>query len=323
MSQLPTIIDIQPILNEVSAVVKRGVHELIYDYAQSHLIRELEKCRAEMEYYKTELEILQKNNTRLNSSKENISLNIEEVSDTQSVDEDCTIEKILLQNEVMSKNVRVSLPVSSDEESEEDEEEEDEEEEEEDEEEQCEAEQEQDEEQGEAEQEQEEEEDTDLWKCSYCFTKNKKYKLNCANCFVLIDVSHNFGIEQAEKKLIELEEQQNQEKVQNECKEELDEEEEEEEEEEEQEEEEQEEEEQGEAEQQSEEEEMDTEAEEDQSEAEEEEEEEEEEEVFEIEIEDVTYFATNEENGPIYAVDKDGDPGNQVGYLKDGEPFFY
>ena len=51
--------------------------------------------------------------------------------------------------------------------------------------------------------------------------------------------------------------------------------------------------------------------------------EEDEEEVFEIEIEDVTYFATNEENGPIYAVDKDGDPGNQVGYLKDGEPFFY
>ena len=59
------------------------------------------------------------------------------------------------------------------------------------------------------------------------------------------------------------------------------------------------------------------------TEAEEEAEEEEEEEVFEIEIEDVTYFATNEENGPIYAVDKDGDPGNQVGYLKDGEPFFY
>ena len=49
----------------------------------------------------------------------------------------------------------------------------------------------------------------------------------------------------------------------------------------------------------------------------------EEEEVFEIEIEDITYFATNEENGPIYEVDKDGDPGKQVGDLKDGEPFFY
>ena len=49
----------------------------------------------------------------------------------------------------------------------------------------------------------------------------------------------------------------------------------------------------------------------------------EEEEVFEIEIDDVSYFATNEENGPIYEVDKDGDPGNKVGYLKDGEPIFY
>ena len=125
MSQLPTIIDIQPILNEVSAVVKRGVHELIYDYTQSHLTRELEKCRAEMEYYKTELETLKKNNTRLNISKENISLNIEEVSDTQS-DDDCTIEKILLQNEVSSKNVRVSLPDSSDSEEEEEEDEEEE-----------------------------------------------------------------------------------------------------------------------------------------------------------------------------------------------------
>ena len=56
---------------------------------------------------------------------------------------------------------------------------------------------------------------------------------------------------------------------------------------------------------------------------EEEVEEEEEEEVFEIEIDDVTYFATNEENGPIYEVGQDGDPGKQVGYLKDGEPFFY
>jgi len=56
---------------------------------------------------------------------------------------------------------------------------------------------------------------------------------------------------------------------------------------------------------------------------EEEEEVDEEEEVFEIEIDDITYYATNEENGPLYEVDKDGDPGNKVGYLKDGEPFFY
>ena len=47
------------------------------------------------------------------------------------------------------------------------------------------------------------------------------------------------------------------------------------------------------------------------------------EEVFEIEIEDITYFATDEENGPIYEVDKHGDPGKKVGYLKDGDAFFY
>ena len=47
------------------------------------------------------------------------------------------------------------------------------------------------------------------------------------------------------------------------------------------------------------------------------------EEVFEIEIDDVTYYATNEENGPIYAMDESGDPGNKIGHLKDGEPFFY
>jgi hypothetical protein len=51
--------------------------------------------------------------------------------------------------------------------------------------------------------------------------------------------------------------------------------------------------------------------------------EEDEEEVFEIEIYDVSYFATNEENGPLYEVDEEGNPGNKIGYLKDGEPFFY
>jgi len=48
-----------------------------------------------------------------------------------------------------------------------------------------------------------------------------------------------------------------------------------------------------------------------------------EEEVFEIEIADVTYFATNEENGPFYEVDESGDPGKEAGYLKHGEPFFF
>jgi len=49
----------------------------------------------------------------------------------------------------------------------------------------------------------------------------------------------------------------------------------------------------------------------------------EDEEVFEIEIDDVTYYTENEENGNIYSVDENGDPGNKIGYLKDGEPFFY
>jgi hypothetical protein len=55
---------------------------------------------------------------------------------------------------------------------------------------------------------------------------------------------------------------------------------------------------------------------------EEEEEEEEGEEVFEIEIDDVTYFATDEENGILYEVDKDGEVGKKVGIIKDGEPIF-
>jgi hypothetical protein len=46
------------------------------------------------------------------------------------------------------------------------------------------------------------------------------------------------------------------------------------------------------------------------------------EEVFEIEIDDVTYFATDEENGIIYEVTADGDVGRKVGILKDGEPIF-
>jgi hypothetical protein len=48
----------------------------------------------------------------------------------------------------------------------------------------------------------------------------------------------------------------------------------------------------------------------------------EDEEVFEIEIDDITYYATHEENGILYAVEKDGDVGAQVGIIKDGEPIF-
>ena len=50
---------------------------------------------------------------------------------------------------------------------------------------------------------------------------------------------------------------------------------------------------------------------------------EEEEEYFEIEIDDVTYYTNDEENGFLYAVSEDEDVGDKVGYIKDGEPFFY
>lgn len=49
---------------------------------------------------------------------------------------------------------------------------------------------------------------------------------------------------------------------------------------------------------------------------------EEEEELFEIEIDDITYYTNNEENGIIYEVTKDEEVGKKVGYLKDGEPYF-
>ena len=53
------------------------------------------------------------------------------------------------------------------------------------------------------------------------------------------------------------------------------------------------------------------------------EEEEEEEELTEIEIDDVTFCTNDEENGFIYELTEDGDVGDKVGYLKEGEPFFY
>ena len=56
---------------------------------------------------------------------------------------------------------------------------------------------------------------------------------------------------------------------------------------------------------------------------EEEEEKEEEEEYFEIEIDDVSYCTNNETSGFIYDLDEDGEVGKKLGYLKDGEPFFY
>ena len=51
--------------------------------------------------------------------------------------------------------------------------------------------------------------------------------------------------------------------------------------------------------------------------------EEEEEELVEIEIDDITYCTNDEENGFIYELSEEGEVGDKVGYLKEGEPFFY
>jgi hypothetical protein len=42
-----------------------------------------------------------------------------------------------------------------------------------------------------------------------------------------------------------------------------------------------------------------------------------------ITIDDVDYCTNNEENGFIWELTEDGEQGVKVGYLKDGEPFFY
>ena len=51
--------------------------------------------------------------------------------------------------------------------------------------------------------------------------------------------------------------------------------------------------------------------------------EEEEEELTIITIDDVDYCTNNEETGFIYELDEEGEQGDKIGYLKDGEPFFY
>ncbi len=55
---------------------------------------------------------------------------------------------------------------------------------------------------------------------------------------------------------------------------------------------------------------------------EEEEEEEEEEGVFEIDVEGVSYYTTNEMNGDLYTIDVNGDPEDMVGKLVNGEAEF-
>ena len=44
--------------------------------------------------------------------------------------------------------------------------------------------------------------------------------------------------------------------------------------------------------------------------------------VFEIEIDEETYFTTDEKNGTLYNIDEDGEPGIEVGKLQNGIPVF-
>ena len=80
MNRLPIIIDTMPILNEVSTVVKNGLDKIIYEYSQCHLMNEMEKCKAEVEYYKKELENLKKLYTQNPKPTHNIQLNIQEIN---------------------------------------------------------------------------------------------------------------------------------------------------------------------------------------------------------------------------------------------------
>jgi hypothetical protein len=49
----------------------------------------------------------------------------------------------------------------------------------------------------------------------------------------------------------------------------------------------------------------------------------EEEELEIITIDDVDYCTNDVENGFIWQLSEDGEQGDKIGYLKEGEPFFY
>ena len=49
---------------------------------------------------------------------------------------------------------------------------------------------------------------------------------------------------------------------------------------------------------------------------------EEEEGVYEIEVDGISYYTTDDVNGQLYTVDENGEPGDVVGRLQDGEPIF-
>jgi len=254
----------------------------------SDLTNENENLRKELSKYKSEehisLQIIEKEKPSIVENDEKMYEQILNPSENTS-------KKLLMNN--MFKLVPEPPPSNNDESGEEEDEEEDEEEYDEDDDELD-----------------DEEEETLVWKCEYCHNINV-VGTTCSKCAVSRTTSTNFGVEQTEKKLKELLEELEEE---TEKKEDMDIEAEEEEEEEEEEAEEEEEEAEEEEEEVEEEEEDDVET---------ENEEEEEEDVFEIEIDDVTYFTNNEENGSIYMVDQNGDPGKKIGHLKEGEPFFY
>ena len=335
-------IDIQPLLNDVNEVVKKGVNKLLYDFTLRHLNTELDKCKLEMEFYKSELTNIKElygldvpiptKKIKI-TNNENISLNIEEKmidSVQDNADAGCTFEKILLQAAVSSKNVRVVVAQEEEEAQAGDEEEAqagDEEEEEKEEEEEAQAGEDEDEEEEDGDDEEEEAGEDEEEEAGDAQAGEDEEEAD----------EEEEEEEEADDEDDEEEEEEEEEEEAQAGEEEADEEEEEEaqagdEEEIEIETENEEEEAQAgdeeEEAQAGDEEEIETENEEEEAqsgeeeETEEEEEEEEEEEVFEIEIDDITYFTTDEENGPIYEVDSSGDPGNKIGYLKDGEPFF-
>jgi hypothetical protein len=304
-------IDIEPLLKQVNGVLTKGLNKLICNYVVQNLKNELDTCRKQMEFYKAELENVKRYYKKDNMSfdslvegfdDEHISLNIEDNCDNNS---ETSLENIL-SDDNKSSNVQIfttvgtTQPVASleDEEEEEDA--------------SLEAE----------EEEEEEEEDAGL---------EAEDEAEDAGLKVEESVAHEDAVaslEEDEDAVTSLEEEDEDAVASLEEEDESDEDEDEsvadededadevaglE----------------AEAEAESE-----TEAEdeaEDEAEAEDEEpvagldedeDEDEEEEVFEIEIDDVTYYATNEENGPLYEVDESGDPGKLVGHLKDGEPVF-
>ena len=67
MSQT-TIVDIQPILNDVNSIIKNGIQTILYDHAHKYLNRELEKYKQETEREKEKIrEVIKIIETKLSS----------------------------------------------------------------------------------------------------------------------------------------------------------------------------------------------------------------------------------------------------------------